>query len=73
MPILWTEKETAACIRMSVHWLRRKRWSGGGIPFIKLSAGQGGAVRYRQEDVEDFVASRVSRSTSQSTVMAVNP
>lgn len=32
MPKLMTEKETAAMVGMSVHWLRRKRWEGGGFP-----------------------------------------
>lgn len=64
MSTLLNEKETAEQIGMSVHWLRRKRWAGGGIPFVKLSAGTGGAVRYRREDVEKFLADRVRRSTS---------
>lgn len=64
MSILLTEKEVAQRIGMSVHWLRRKRWSGGGIPFCKLGGGEGGAVRYRPEDVEAFIAERVRKSTS---------
>lgn len=62
MSSLLTEKEVSKLIGMSVHWLRRKRWSGGGIPFCKL--GERGAVRYRPEDVETFIAGRVRKSTS---------
>jgi hypothetical protein len=61
---LLNEKETADLLRMSVHWLRRKRWEGGGIPFIRLGEGSKGAVRYRLEDIESYVAARVRRSTS---------
>lgn len=62
MSHLLTETEVAKRIGMSVHWLRRKRWSGGGIPFCKL--GERGAVRYRPEDVEAFIANKVRKSTS---------
>ena len=61
---LLTEKEVAQMINLSVHWLRRKRWSGGGIPYLKMSEGTAGAVRYRTEDVENFKNSRLKRSTS---------
>lgn len=64
MSELLREKEVAQLIGLSVHWLRRKRWAGGGIPFIKIADGTGGAVRYRREDVEAFIASRSRRSTS---------
>lgn len=64
MSELLKETEVAPLIGMSVHWLRRKRWAGGGIPFIKLVDGVGGAVRYRREDVEAFIASRARKSTS---------
>lgn len=61
---LLNEQETAEMVNMSVAWLRRARWSGGGIPFIKLNEGRGGAVRYRREDVEAFITSRLRKSTS---------
>lgn len=62
MSTLLTEKEVANLISMSVHWLRRKRWSGGGIPFCKL--GERGAVRYRIEDVELYLNNNLRKSTS---------
>lgn len=63
MPVLLKENEVAERTSMSVFWLRRKRWSGGGIPFIKLG-GERGAVRYRPEDVELFINNRLRTSTS---------
>lgn len=62
MSNLLNEKQMAEKIGMSVHWLRRKRWSGGGIPFVKLS--NGGAVRYREEDGDAYVNGRLCKSTS---------
>ena len=61
---LLTEKEVGQMIGLAVHWLRRKRWSGGGIPYCKIAEGPGGAVRYRKEDVESFITSRLRKSTS---------
>jgi hypothetical protein len=62
MATLLKESEVAVMIGLSVHWLRRMRWAGGGIPYIKLS--DHGAVRYRNEDVDKFVFDRVRKSTS---------
>ena len=62
MTTLLSEKQTAEIIGCSVHKLRRDRCAGGGIPFVKLN--DKGAVRYRAEDIEQFIASRVRRSTS---------
>lgn len=61
MPRLMTEKETAVMVGMSVHWLRRKRWEGGGIPFIKMT--DGGAVRYSEDIVERYLATHLRSST----------
>jgi hypothetical protein len=62
MSDLLKEQEVASLTGMSVHWLRRKRWEGGGIPYIKLS--DHGAVRYQREQVAQFIESRVRISTS---------
>jgi hypothetical protein len=62
MQKLMTEKETAALVGMSVHWLRRKRWEGGGIPFVKLS--EHGAVRYAEETVVQYIDAHFRISTS---------
>lgn len=62
MGTLLNETQVAEIIGLTVHWLRRKRWAGGGIPFIKIA--DNGAVRYRQEDIEKFLNARVQSSTS---------
>lgn len=67
MSELLREKEVAQLVGMSVHWLRRKRWEGRGIPYVKLSEGNG-AVRYRRADVVSFIESRCCTSTSHATV-----
>ena len=59
---LLNEKEVAAQIGMSVHWMRRKRLTGGGIPFLKMS--DHGAVRYDESAVEEYRRGRVRLSTS---------
>jgi len=64
MTRLMTEKETALMVGMSVHWLRRKRWEGGGIPFIKMS--QRGAVRYAEDTVQEYLTAHFRTSTSDS-------
>jgi hypothetical protein len=63
MSKLMTETETALMVGMSVHWLRRKRWEGGGIPFIKMT--QGGAVRYSEEIVKDYIDAHYRTSTKE--------
>jgi predicted DNA-binding transcriptional regulator AlpA len=62
---LLNEKEVAEQIGMSTHWLRRKRLTGGGIPFLKMSNGAKSAVRYEEEAVEAYKRSRVRTSTSE--------
>lgn len=59
---LLDEYQTAKLVHSSVSKLRRDRWAGGGIPFVKLS--DKGAVRYRRKDIDEFIESRVRKSTS---------
>ncbi len=59
-----TEKEAAERWGMSVHWYRRKRWSGGGPAYIKSSEGKGGKVLYPEEELEKFFTSKLRKSTS---------
>jgi predicted DNA-binding transcriptional regulator AlpA len=65
--MLLNEHEVAQMIGMSVHWLRRKRWEGGGIPYIKMGGGRGASVRYAPEAVEAYIAAKVRKSTSDNT------
>jgi predicted DNA-binding transcriptional regulator AlpA len=59
---LLTEKEAAQITGLSVAWFQRKRWEGGGPPFIKLDH----AVRYRQADLFAWLDERSGfKSTSE--------
>jgi len=60
---LLREKEVAIQIGMSVHWLRRKRITGGGIPYIKM--GENGAIRYESGAIEAFTEQYRRKSTSE--------
>ncbi len=58
--ITLTTPEAAQYLRLSVATLNKWRVYGGGPPFVKL----GRAVRYRLNDVEDFMSARRRSSTS---------
>lgn len=62
MSPLLTQRETAQLLRLSERSLERYRVSGFGPRYVK--AGHS-AVRYRIEDVEAWIASRVVHSTSE--------
>jgi len=51
LPRLLTEKEVAGILTASVSKLRRNRWLGQGIPYMK----NGRLVRHREDDVIAFV------------------
>jgi len=53
--------EAATYSRLSVPTLERKRLTGDGPPFIKA----GKCVIYRRSDLDEWLASRLVRSTSQ--------
>ncbi|HEV2545763.1 MAG TPA: helix-turn-helix domain-containing protein [Stellaceae bacterium] len=58
---LLTEKEAANITGFSVYWFQRKRWEGGGPPFVKFQR----AVRYRESDLVAWIeAHSGKRSTS---------
>jgi predicted DNA-binding transcriptional regulator AlpA len=62
---LLTEKQAAPIVGMSRAWLQRKRWEGGGPPYVKYDR----AVRYRMEDLLAWVEAHAGRnSTSQGGV-----
>jgi excisionase family DNA binding protein len=56
---LITEGEAAGILRVSLTSLRRWRREGSGPAYRKL----GRSVRYRQEDLADFVGSALRRET----------
>ncbi len=53
--------EAARYVRLSKPTLERFRISGDGPAYVKL----GGAVRYRKTDLDAWLESRVTRSTSE--------
>lgn len=54
-------EEAAKYVRLGVGTLNRFRVTGGGPRYAKL----GGAVRYRREDLDAWIAGRLVRSTSE--------
>ncbi len=56
------EFQTSKLINRSVHSLRRDRWAGGGVQYIKLN----GAIRYRRNDIDKYLVDRLRSSTSDS-------
>lgn len=59
---LLTQREAALALRLSERTLERSRVSGFGPPFCKL----GRRVLYRADDLDQWITSRVVRSTSAS-------
>lgn len=59
---LWSEQQAAAYLGWSPKTLRNQRVRGGSaaVPYLKIGA----SVRYKPEDVIDFVASCRRSSTS---------
>ena len=55
-----TEKEAAPIVGMSVAWLQRKRWEGGGPPYVKYDR----AVRYRMEDLMAWIEAHAGREST---------
>lgn len=53
-------KEAANYCRLSQSYLNTLRVSGAGPEFVKL----GSAVRYRRRDLDSWIESRLTRSTS---------
>jgi predicted DNA-binding transcriptional regulator AlpA len=53
--LLMNEKQVAEFLAVTVHALRRWRFESRGPQFIKL---EGRLVRYRQEDVEAWLAAQ---------------
>lgn len=58
---LLNERQAAEHLGLSVHFLRSRRYRGGGPPFVKVSSR---AIRYRPEDLDAWLRERTRRSTS---------
>ena len=57
---LLKEQDAAPIVGMSVAWLQRKRWEGGGPPYVKYDR----AVRYRESDLLTWIEAQICRNTS---------
>lgn len=68
MSPLLTQRQTALLLRLSERTLERHRVAGTGPLFVRA----GRAVRYREDDLQSWIASRVVSSTSQ-TVSGEKP
>jgi predicted DNA-binding transcriptional regulator AlpA len=53
--------QAARYLGLSKAFLERDRWAGAKVPFIKISTR---AVRYRIQDLDDYIQSRIRKSTS---------
>lgn len=58
---LLTSSEAAKYLSMSKAFLERDRWAGAKIPFIKVGSR---AVRYRINDLDNYLDKQVRISTS---------
>lgn len=59
---LLNTKEAATYLGVSKAFLERDRWAGARIPFIRVGSR---TVRYRRTDLEEYLDSRIRRSTSE--------
>jgi hypothetical protein len=57
---LINEHEAAARLGLKVSTMRRWRWAGTGVPFVRI----GSAIRYDPRDLEAFIAAGRRKSTS---------
>jgi len=60
MTELLTTSEAAGRLKVTPRMLEARRSRGGGPPFVKV----GRAVRYREADLEAWIAERTRASTS---------
>jgi excisionase family DNA binding protein len=59
---LLTTPEAAAYLCVSRAFLERDRWAGPTIPFVKVGSR---AVRYRIDDLDEFITARRMRASAQ--------
>lgn len=57
--------EAAAYLHVHANTLSKLRIYGGGPTYLKLSPGRAGKILYRVSDLEDWLASKARRNTSE--------
>jgi len=60
--VLFTEKQAAEYLNLSQRALQSWRYSGRGMPFIRISHR---CIRYRKSDIDEWLDSRAAKNTSQ--------
>ena len=55
LPALMSPKEAAAYLGVSAKFLENDRWMGPSIPYVRVGHR---SVRYRAQDLEEFIQSR---------------
>jgi len=60
--VLLNTKQAAQSLGVSAAFLERDRWAGAKVPYIQLGTR---SIRYRREDLDSYIASRLKRSTSE--------
>jgi hypothetical protein len=58
---LINEHEASNILGRSVPTLRKDRWAGTGVPFIKI----GSSVRYSVKDLQEYIALHRMQSTTE--------
>ena len=58
--VMLTPKQAARHLNLSVSWLAKRRLAGDGPPYVKL----GGAVRYAEASIQQWMKSQQRTSTS---------
>ena len=62
MQQLLNTKQAATFLGVSAAFLERDRWAGARVPYIQLGTR---SIRYRKEDLDNYIQSRVKHSTSE--------
>ncbi len=63
-PRYFNTKQAASYLKLSHQYLEIARHKGGGPQYIKLAK----AVRYRQEDLDDWMADHIQRHTAETSL-----
>jgi|GEM_PF-5775121 predicted DNA-binding transcriptional regulator AlpA len=59
LPPLFDSKTLVTALGLTVSWAEHSRWKGTGPNFVRI----GGAVRYRREDVLEWIEKQTRTST----------
>ena len=62
MKRLMKTPEAAEFLGVSNAFLERDRWAGARIPYVRIGSR---SIRYRLEDLEDYIDGKIYRSTSE--------